>query len=94
MSASLIIFIIIHILVFAFFVESLRRTAIRAREYPMEESPETLPFGFIRLRHVVIFYILIYIAWIILSLWLYSVFIGDIFIIKGIRTPSNAVLDL
>lgn len=95
MSVSLIIFIIIHLIVFAFFAESLRRTAERAREYPLDETSQSLPFGFIRLRHIVIFYILTYIAWIIFSVWLYSVFVGDFsFSFKGIRAPNNNILNL
>jgi len=95
MSVSFVIFIIIHLIVFAFFVESLRRTAYRAREYPMDESHETLPFGFVRLRHIVILYILVYIGWVIFSLWLYSIFVGDPFIAnEGTRAPSNVILDL
>lgn len=95
MSANLIIFIIIHIFVFAFFVESLRRTATRDREYPMDETHETLPLGFIRLRHVIILYILAYIAWIIFSIWLYSVFTGASFFgTGGVRSPDNFILDL
>jgi|WetSurMetagenome_2_1015567.scaffolds.fasta_scaffold857889_1 hypothetical protein len=95
MSVSLVIFIIIHLFVFAFFTESLRRTAYRAREYSLEEKRTTLPFGFIRLKHIVFWYILTYIAWVIFSLWLYSVFVGDVSLIpKGIRTPGNNILNL
>jgi hypothetical protein len=93
MSVSLIIFIIIHITVFVFFIESLRRSAGRNKEYPLDETHETLPFGFIRLRHVVILYILAYVGWVILSIWLYYVFVGDPFTLTD-RTPSNIILDL
>ena len=93
MSVSLVIFIIIHITVFAFFIESLRRTAGRSREYPLDETHETLPFGFIRLRHVIVLYILAYVAWVILSIWLYYVFVGSPFALTD-RVPSNIILDL
>lgn len=78
MSISLIIFIIIHLGVFTFMVEMLRRLAIRHREYPLDETRETLPFGFLKLRHLVIIFIIGYIAWVIFSLWLYQLFIGNL----------------
>ncbi len=78
MSASLIIFIIIHLGVFAFTVEMLRRLALRHREYPLDESRETLPFGFLKLRHVVVMFIITYVAWVIFSFWLYNLFLGDL----------------
>lgn len=78
MSVSLIIFIIIHLGVFTFMVEMLRRLAYRHREYPLDENHETLPFGFLRLKHIVILFILTYIAWVIFSLWLYNLFIGKL----------------
>jgi len=78
MSASLIIFIIIHLGIFAFSVELLRRLAIRHREYPLDENKETLPFGFLKLGHMVIMFIISYIVWIIFSLWLYNLFIGGL----------------
>lgn len=77
MSASLIIFIIIHLTVFAFVVELLRRLAFRSREYPLDETRETLPFGFLKLRHIVILMIVSYFIWVVFSLWLYHTFIGN-----------------
>lgn len=76
MSASLIIFIIIHVLAFAFFAETLRRIAMKHREYPLEDTERTLPFGFLKLRYVLIFYIASYVIWILFSIWLYTVFIN------------------
>ena len=76
MSLSLIIFIIIHLGVFAFTVEMLRRIAHRHREYPLDENKETLPFGFLRLSHIVVMFIIGYIVWVIFSLWLYNLFVG------------------
>lgn len=76
MSASLIIFIIIHLGVFTFTVELLRRLALRNREYPLDENRETLPFGFLKLKHIVALFILAYVAWMIFSLWLYNTFVG------------------
>jgi hypothetical protein len=76
-------------------VESLRRTAARDREYPMDETHETLPFGFVRLRHIIVLYILVYIAWIIFSIWLYSVFTGTSFFDPNkVSSPGNLILDL
>ncbi len=75
MSASFIIFVAIHVCIFVFFIESLRRITKRAHEYPLEETPETLPFGFLRLRHVVMVYIVVYLVWILFSIWLYFVFV-------------------
>ena len=75
MSASFIIFIVIHVCILGFFVESLRRITKRAHEYPLEETPETLPFGFLRLRHIVIVYVIVYLLWILFSIWLYFVFV-------------------
>ncbi|MBU0705966.1 hypothetical protein KJ657_01335 [Patescibacteria group bacterium] len=75
---SLITFIIIHLGVFAFMVEMLRRLTMRHREYPLDENRETLPFGFLRLRHIVVMFIISYIAWVLFSLWLYQLFIGDL----------------
>ena len=76
MSISLIIFIIIHLGVLVFVVELFRRMAMRAREDPLEETRETLPFGFLRLRHVVVMFIIGYLLWVIFSFWLYHYFLG------------------
>ena len=78
MSISFIIFIIIHFGVFAFTVEMLRRLAYRHREYPLDENRETLPFGFLRLRHIVVMFIIGYVIWVLFSLWLYNLFIGGL----------------
>lgn len=76
MSISLIIFIIIHLTIFAFVVEMLRRVAYRHREYPLDETRDSLPFGFLRLSHIVILLIIVYVAWLLFSLWLYNYFVG------------------
>lgn len=76
MQVKLIIFGIIQLTVFAYMVELLRRLAFRHREYPLDENKETLPFGFLRLSHVVVMLILGYILWVIFSFWLYNYFIG------------------
>jgi len=78
MSISYIIFIIIHLFVFSFVVEMLRRLAMRHREYPLDETRETLPFGFLRLRHIVILFLAGYIIWVVFSLWLYDYFIRSL----------------
>lgn len=59
-------------------VEMLRRLSIRHREYPLDETRATLPFGFLKLRHLVVIFIIGYVAWVIFSLWLYQLFIGDL----------------
>ena len=74
MSATLIIFIIIHIFTLFYFVEALRRISRRMREYPLEDNRETVPFGFIRLNYIIVLYILAYIGWIAFSIWLYIIF--------------------
>ena len=76
MSISLIIFIIIHLITLAFFVETLRRVFKRVQEYPLEENSQTLPFGSVRLRHIITLYIIGYIIWVAFSIWLYVFFIA------------------
>ena len=78
MSISLIIFIGIHIVVLSYVFELLRRLRRKVREYPLEDTRETIPFGLIRLRHVVIIYIISYGLWVICSLLLYAYFVGGI----------------
>jgi len=75
MSISLIIFIIIHLGVLVYFIEMLRRLGYRHREYPLDETQETLPFGFLRLRHLVILTLVGYVLWVLFSIWLYNYFI-------------------
>ena len=75
MSISLIIFIIIHLVTLAFFVETLRRVFQRVQEYPLEENSRTLPFGSFRLRYVIVLYIAAYLVWGVFSVWLYSYFL-------------------
>ena len=75
MSTKLILFITIHLGALIYFVELMRRILLRSREYDLKESRTTLPFGLIRLRHIIILYILTYIIWIIGSLFLYYYFI-------------------
>lgn len=78
MSISLIIFIIIHLAVLSFVAEMMRRLSVRHREYPLDETRETLPFGFLRLRYIVVMFIVSYFVWVGFSLWLYSYFIGKL----------------
>ncbi|MBU1017855.1 hypothetical protein KKA33_02380 [Patescibacteria group bacterium] len=77
MSATLVIFVFIHLIVFAFFVENLRRVHKRASEYELSETRNTLPFGFVRLRHIVILYVVTYVFWVIVSISLYLVFVDS-----------------
>lgn len=77
MSGKLAIFIFIHIIVFGFFIETLRRVNKRASEYKLRDTSQTLPFGLVRLRHMVILYIVSYVAWVIISILLYLYFINS-----------------
>ena len=91
MSAELVSFIFIHAISLAFFVEVLRRTAKRANEYELKETAQTLPFGFVRLRHLVIVYVLFYLIWIVVSIFLYLFFInGGLSSFEGFSTPSSS----
>ena len=76
MSGKLAIFIFIHIVVFAFFVETLRRVDKRASEYKLKDTRQTLSFVFVRLRHTVVLYVLSYIVWFVVSIILYFNFIS------------------
>ena len=76
MSITLIIFIALQILAFAYFLEVIRRIRQRVKEYPLEDSSETLPFGFVRLRHVIFIYIVLYLFWVLLSFWLYFIWVN------------------
>lgn len=75
MTFSFGLFITFHVLVLIFVVESLRRIWRHKRELNLAEDPRTLPFGFVRLRHVIILYIVAYVAWVVLTIWLYMLFI-------------------
>lgn len=96
MSATLIVFIIIHVIILVFFVESLRRMAMRVREYPLEETHETLPLGFLRLRYVIVFYVLIYITWVLFSIWLYNLFVepSSAIMPEQFNTPNDVLLNM
>lgn len=71
MSISFIFFIVLHVLALIYFLEVMRRVRQRSKEYPLHESPATLPFGFIRLRHVVTLYSLLYLLWVAISIVFY-----------------------
>jgi len=75
MSTQLIFFITIQVSALIYFVESLRRVWVRSREYELKEDRYTLPFGFIRLRYIIILYIICYIFWLIGSFFLYIYFV-------------------
>lgn len=78
MSISLIIFILIHLFIFAYVVELFRRVGHRHREYPLTESKETLPFGFLKLRYIMVLFVITYLAWVVFSFWLYDYFVGSL----------------
>lgn len=95
MSVNFILFIVIHLAAFTYFIEMLRRTYKRAHEYELEDTSETLPFGFVRLRHVVVLYIISYLAWIVFSVVLYMYFVSGTFSIGGgYQAPRDAILNL
>lgn len=96
MSVSFIFFIVIQAGALAYFVESLRRTAIRVREYPLEETHETLPFGILKLRYAIILYVVTYLLWVGLSFWLYLTFVDPnlFFSETSSKTPGSMILDL
>lgn len=75
MSAKLVIFIIVQMGALIYFIEMMRRVAKRAKEYDLKDTRETLPFGFVRLRYIVILYIATYLIWVIASILLYIFFI-------------------
>ena len=95
MSVSLIIFIVIHLLALIFFAETMRRITLKHREYPLEDDERTLPFGFLKLRYVLIFYIVTYVLWIFFTIWLYAVYIDpSISLFNGSVQSGGTVLDL
>jgi len=75
MAGSLLVFIIIHLVALVYFIEMLRRISNKSKEYSLNEDSRTLPFGFVRLRYVVIAYILAYVLWVIASVFLYVFYI-------------------
>lgn len=75
MKVSFIAFLLVHLAALIFLVESFRRIRKRSKEYPLRETPDTLPFGFVRLRHWVILYGVTYVAWVVFSVWFYYVFV-------------------
>jgi len=77
MSFKFIIFIFIHLVVLVFFIEMLRRVNKRVGEYVLQDNKNTVPFGFIKLGHIVVLYILTYLVWLVLSVILYIVFIHN-----------------
>lgn len=95
MPFKFLLFIIIHLIAFIYFIEMLRRLFKRAHEYELEDTQETLPFGFVRLRHVVIAYILSYLLWIVFSVVLYLYFVEGSFSLGGSApSPNDVILDL
>ena len=71
MSISFIVFIVVHLLALAYFLEIMRRVRQRAKEYPLHDTSETLPFGFVRLRHIIVLYALLYLLWVAFSVGFY-----------------------
>ncbi|PIZ70933.1 hypothetical protein COY07_05895 [Candidatus Peregrinibacteria bacterium CG_4_10_14_0_2_um_filter_43_11] len=71
MLISFIFFILIHVFALVYFMEVIRRVRHRAKEYSLKDSTRTLPFGFVRLRYIIILYVVVYVVWIALSFLLY-----------------------
>ncbi len=93
MSVNLIIFIIIQLIAFIYFLEAMRRIRQRSKEYPLQDTRATLPFGFIRLRHAVTFYMFFYALWVVVSFWLYFHWIGGTSP-EILPRPSETILNL
>lgn len=91
MSITFIIFIVLQILAFAYFLEVMRRLRQRTREYPLKDTSETLPFGFVRLSHIVLIYITLYLLWVLLSFWLYFNWLN---VSAALSTPTAETLNL
>ena len=93
MSGTLILFILIQLIAFVFFIETLRRVSTKALEYGLKDTVKTLPFGLVRLRHVVILYVISYLIWIVASVFMYLLFISpDASTIE--RLPRGGGLEL
>lgn len=95
MSFSLVLFIIIQLAALIFFLEMLRRVHKRINEYYLKENKRTLPFGFVRLRYVIIIYIISYGLWLILSFFVYFTYInGDVSSVGAPSTGTRRGVDL
>lgn len=77
MKGQLILFITIHLVAMIYFIEVLRRVSNKSKEYILNEDSRTLPFGFVRLRYVVIAYIFAYVVWLVASFFLYVFYIDQ-----------------
>lgn len=67
---------------------------MRVREYPLDEKPETMPFGFMRLRYVIVLYVLTYIAWVIFSFWLFNTFTDSSFFTDQVNPSKSSILEM
>jgi hypothetical protein len=88
MSPTLILFITIQLAALVYLVELLRRIYVRSKEYELKEEHSTLPFGFIRLRHVVFLYVVSYLFWVVGSLCLYHYFVDPTLFGSSQSVPS------
>ena len=68
-------FIIVHLAALVYFAEMLRRVYNKSKEYELSEDTKTLPFGFVRLRYVVVIYILAYAVWFVGSIFVYIMWV-------------------
>jgi len=97
MTFKLVLFILVELTALIYFIEVLRRVSKRAREYELKDTKDTIPFGFVRLRHIVIIYIVTYLVWLVFSFVLYFYFIGGGITRLEIGKPSRStdvILDL
>jgi hypothetical protein len=94
MTGSLVIFIIVHMAALIYFAEMLRRVYNKSKEYELSEDSRTLPFGFVRLRYVVVIYILAYLVWVVASVFLFIAFVLPDSFDGGNAVPMMRGIDL
>lgn len=94
MSLKFALFLIIHIFVVIFFLETLHRIVKRNNEYRLKDSEKTLPFTFVRLKHVVILYVILYLIWVVFSIFIYFYYINPHFSSKYIEKVNNNNIEL
>ncbi len=97
MSFNLILFIVVQLATLTFFIEMLRRVHTRATEYGLKDNKNTVPFGFVKLKHIIVLYVLSYLLWLVASVILYIMFVQspDLLIEGGSRSiRSNNSVEL
>ncbi len=95
MSFKFILFIIVQLAALVFFIEVLRRVHKRATEYNLKDDKGTVPFGFVKLKHIVLLYALTYLLWLIASIVLYVYFVqGRIDVTRNTPVRTNGAVEL